>query len=184
MTHLNAQEFVEYVEDGLRGVVREARELVVPEPSPLFWDHLSRRITRAVEGSAPPVSLGWRVRLFPVTATAAAIALAAVVGISVLRDSGNGAGDVVVSDGGSMEMRPAGSSEASGEVAVASTQVDTEADWTLVLRMAETVEWEETDTDALLVDRQMLDGAVLRLSAEERRELTRLLDAELSGTTS
>ena len=40
-------------------------------------------------------------------------------------------------------------------------------------------EWEETDTDAFMVDGRTLDREVFALSPEERRTLVRLLEAEL-----
>ena len=48
--------------------------------------------------------------------------------------------------------------------------------------MVEAIEWEDGDPDAPFVDRQTIDGALLQLSADERRELVRLLEAELSGS--
>ena len=65
---------------------------------------------------------------------------------------------------------------------VGTTQVDAESDWALVLTMVEAIEWEDGDPDAPFVDRQTIDGALLQLSADERRELVWLLEAELSGS--
>src|SRR5436190_21719819 len=33
---------------GLREAIRDAKNVTVPEPSPLFWDHLSARVRQAV----------------------------------------------------------------------------------------------------------------------------------------
>ena len=57
--------------------------------------------------------------------------------------------------------------------------MDEPADWAWLVAMAETVEWEETDTDAFMVDGRTLDREVFALSPEERRTLVRLLEAEL-----
>ena len=62
----------------LRAMMAAATDVDVPEPSPLFWDHLSSRVAEAV--SAEPARTGWNWWLRIATpfalATAAALAIA------------------------------------------------------------------------------------------------------------
>ena len=75
--------------DELRAVMCEVREVDVPEPSPLFWDHLSQRVRDAC-GAEPKVgSSGWvpswslsRVALAVTTVT---VVVAVVVGGVLIR---------------------------------------------------------------------------------------------------
>ena len=102
MSHLSAEEFVDLIDDalppprrahlescaacrgeaGVLGVVlaRSAAAADVPEPSPLFWDHLSARVREGIE--APPARswrdwAGWRGAAW--TAGLASLALASLI---------------------------------------------------------------------------------------------------------
>ena len=71
----------------LRSAMSMASEVELPEPSPLFWDHLSQRVREAVAAEAAPRSEGegwsWR-SVMPGTWRAWAIAgVAAAVMISI-----------------------------------------------------------------------------------------------------
>jgi hypothetical protein len=106
MSHLSPEELLDIVEGArpepahvaacqacrrevadARAVMARLRDVDVPEPSPLFWDHFSSRVTEAVAAeSAPPgrVFASWR---FLLPAGALALATAAVIAISVPRRS-------------------------------------------------------------------------------------------------
>src|SRR5213594_321234 len=43
-------------------IIAALRQVDVPEPSPLFWDHLSQRVREAVANEPPPAP-GWMNRL-------------------------------------------------------------------------------------------------------------------------
>ena len=210
MTHLSPQEFVDLAEGGLtpgrashldgcarcrdeadvlRAVMNDAQEVEVPEPSPLFWEHLSRRVSDAVTLPGTPTARaavgwsGWHVGHLMTAVTTATVVLAVVVGVSMLRDAGDAGNDAtggVVTDGANAGAGTDGTTDALGATDVGTTQVDAESDWALVLTIVEAVEWEDSDPDALFVDRRTIDVALLQLSADERRELVRLLEAELS----
>src|SRR6185436_9900014 len=65
----------------LRAMLSAAQEVDVPEPSPLFWDHLSSRVRAAVAADGEPrrgfdVPV-WRRVLVPFSAVAAAALLIA-----------------------------------------------------------------------------------------------------------
>lgn len=52
--HLAACERCRRDVEELRAMVEELRGVPVPEPSPLFWDHLTRRVREAIEAEPPP----------------------------------------------------------------------------------------------------------------------------------
>src|SRR5437763_6083576 len=114
MTHLSESEFVDLMEDNaaldsrraahvetcaacreqadaLRGMLRQAGSVEVPEPSPLFWEHLSNRVRSGVaaeeaEAAAYAARSGWsswRGRLVPL-AVAAALFLAVLAGLKLI----------------------------------------------------------------------------------------------------
>src|SRR6185436_2796109 len=64
--HLDVcEECRRHLED-LAGVLSDAKQTSVPEPSPLFWNHLSSRVNEAIDREAArawPQWLRWRVLL-------------------------------------------------------------------------------------------------------------------------
>ena len=77
--HLSACAACRTEVEGLRGVVARVRAVDVPEPSPLFWDHLAARVGEAIARESPPVAvrgwwsprLGWAALAVVLTAAAA-----------------------------------------------------------------------------------------------------------------
>ena len=59
-----------------------------------------------------------------------------------------------------------------------------EAAWALLLNVVDGVDWEDGEMERWLVDLDTVEGAVAQLSAAERQDLVRLLEAELEGSTS
>ena len=167
--------------DELRAVMCEVREVDVPEPSPLFWDHLSQRVRDAC-GAEPEVgSSGW-VPSWPLSrltlaVTTVTVIVAVIVGGALIRSLTEEAapgGDSVAAlfanlglDGGDAEPDLFGSF---GE----------EPAWTLVMTVAQEIEWDDTGAGGL-VSPGASERAILELSPDERRELGRLLEAELAG---
>src|SRR5947207_14104711 len=49
----------------LRGAMAAAADLDVPEPSPLFWNHLSARVREAVEAEGTPGLQWWSPSTWP-----------------------------------------------------------------------------------------------------------------------
>ncbi len=102
MTHLSESEFVDFAEGGLDGSrsahlntcaacrhqaadVRSALEAAtavsVPEPSPLFWDHLSARVRQGIAEQPDVRHPWWRPRVVAMLGCAAAAIV--VVAISI-----------------------------------------------------------------------------------------------------
>ena len=212
MTHLSAEEFVDLTDgvlsaararhlddcrdcqeraESLRDALGEARAIEIPDPSPLFWDHLSRRVREAVARDANP---GWRAwsrwnstdawSLRAVVSVATAV-LAVAVGFWVLPPLAESPATVVDRlDTG--DLRVAVAPAVRGQSYDSDSDAGNDAEWSLLLAMVDAVEWQDIDTDGLVLDRDALDGVVFLLSADERREVARLLRAELgsAGTDS
>jgi hypothetical protein len=161
----------------LRAALGLAAQPAVPEPSPLFWDHLSARVRRAVAAEgAPGRATSWRERWRPAAApvwagAAAALAVAIVLTVRVGAPTHRRAPmpQPVVADG---------SLESSGACCADDPALALVAD--LVRDM--------DDTDAGALETLSLestthpgsaDEAVSGLTTAEREELQRLLAAEM-----
>jgi hypothetical protein len=53
-----------------------------------------------------------------------------------------------------------------------------------LLNVVDGVDWEDGEMERWLVDLDTVEGAVAQLSAAERQDLVRLVEAELEGSTS
>ena len=171
LAHVNECETCRQEAEDLRRTLGEVSDVATPEPSPLFWPHLSERVAEAVtRDSVGSRRVWWQWSALSHLTTAAASAaavLAVVVGVSFVR-TGAGPGNAHVPSRLLAELE--GVDEASNGGT---------ADWTLLLTMAETVDWREAETDLLMVDQHTVEAAVFDLSDEERRALVQLLEAEL-----
>lgn len=189
MTHLSSDEIIDVVDgtssdartahveacaqcrqqvDELRRVMAMAREDRVPEPSPLFWDHFSERVRRAVAGQPAPVSrwhdvFSWRV-LVP-AASLFMIFSMFVGGVVKYRSQ---------TDRVDLAMRE----EVAGAAVAAVAQE--EASWALLADLTSTLDVEAVVAEGIVVGPGASDRAVAQLSSEEAAELRRLLKAELT----
>ena len=109
-THLTDSELVDLAEDtldprraahvetcegcraqgtALRVLLRDTAGVAVPEPSPLFWDHLSARVREGVAAESSPRRSAWEwsnlVRGFVPLAAAAAVIVVVISGVWLLR---------------------------------------------------------------------------------------------------
>ncbi len=156
----------------LRGAIEAAAEVSVPEPSPLFWTHLSERVRTAVaEGQRAErpgfLSLGW----WRFAAAAAVIvAVVLVVGPALRRAPAPGTTD--------------SSSEPSAELlrADAVPAFDEDPALTLLADLSAGMDWEAAAEAGLVPTEGAVDGVVLALSDEERLELHRLLQEALAAS--
>ncbi|MDH4066381.1 MAG: hypothetical protein OEW19_18420 [Acidobacteriota bacterium] len=155
----------------LMHVLREAAEVPVPEPSPLFWDHFSARVRDAVADEALPTS-GRSVWLrWPTLAPFGALALVLLALVaSLLRP------DVSVTDrrAGGASMPRAGTTDAA---------LGRES-WEFVAELVGPLDWDTAGAAGIGVVPGDVDSLLLALDADERRELSRLLEGELAKTKS
>jgi hypothetical protein len=159
----------------LRATMDAVRSVDVPEPSPLFWDHLSARVRKAVEAEPPPAS-GWWAWRFALPAAA----LAAVVLTLAISLRGP------VAPGGDRNGLPApGTLTAGGDVDLEPSGVglgDLEADPSLMLiaDLAADMDWDADESVGLAAGAGALDAAVGRLTEEELHTLRQILEEALS----
>ncbi len=162
--------------DDLRAVLAEARAADVPEPSPLFWEHLSARVSDAVADEAQPGRAAAPVRwLRPAWLVAAAtLAAVALVLLVVVRPAPvPPAGPAAAPAVPLAEGLPAGSDDTPGPDVL-------DEPWALVAALSD----ELPPDGALAAGLDPVPGsaeqAAETLSAGERDELVRLLEAELA----
>jgi hypothetical protein len=153
----------------LRAAIAAAKEVDVPEPSPLFWDHLSSRVSAAVSAEGIPAGRGW---LRPSRVVLASLAVAAALLMAIVSSSRRPL-EVVA--------RPATA------VADANAPTDFLGDLigqddpslTVVASLTDDVDL-ETVREAGLAPRGSAEHAVSHLSDDELRERGRLLREELA----
>jgi len=152
----------------LRAVMTSAAEVDVPEPSPLFWDHLSARVREAVAAEDLPTDgwfSSWRV-LVPIAA------LAAVVLIAVLA-----ATHAQPAPSQTSTPSVARSAAADDRVLLADTASDN-APFAFVADLASQMQMDAAES-AGLVPGDAADHAVSHLSDDELRTLAELIKAEM-----
>lgn len=150
----------------LASVLREARAVRVPDPSPLFWQHFSERVRNAVGAEALP-SRAWPEWLrWPVLVPLGAFALVVLT--------------LVLSVPRQIEptVSPAATDRVDDQVARADDS------WVLVSDLVGEIDWETANAAGVVVEPGDVEMAVFDLSSEELRELTRLLRVELQRAKS
>lgn len=184
MQHLQPAEFVDALEDRLaaarqahldacagcrarlaelRPLASDAHDATVPEPSPLFWDHFSRRVREAIDAEDRGSIFSWRRALALPTAAALIVTIVSVIAwrattVPPSTRSGRAAVEAPAN---------ADAAEPTGE------------DWVLVLSIAQDIDWDTASEAGLGVRPGAAEHAVLLLSEDEQRELARLLREEL-----
>jgi len=159
-----------------RTMLAAATKAVVPEPSPLFWEHLSKRVHEmvAAEGSVPRASWltafqDWTSsRLVWLVSAGAAAAVIFAVGLAL--------------KSGAPGLVPAPAAVESATTADAlsdSTSPNDDPSLTLVATLAGEMDWEGNSEPELTTRLGAADKAVMDLSEAERRELERLLKEAL-----
>lgn len=196
MSHLTAAEMIDLLEgtlaDERRAHAREcarcrdeaaqaaiayeaARDAEIPEPSPLYWEHLSQRVHDAIR-QAPPHArwralLEWRGAL-----AAAAAVMLLVIGTTLSWRAGVG----VSPPSAPIAPTIATTAETSTTDALQNASLESGADWEVVAGAAEGMEWDTAGEAGLGVKPGAAEHAVLQLSDDQREELARMLQAEIA----
>jgi len=153
----------------LASVLQDAHRSSVPEPSPIFWRQFSGRVRDAVDADAASTTPLWQqVLRWPVLAPAGALAVLVVVLVLSM--------PALTDTPGTLPVRY--NTEA-GDVALVAGD-----GWMLVADLVGAIDWETAGQTGLILEPGDADRAALDLSAEEQRELTRLLQEELRRTES
>jgi hypothetical protein len=153
----------------LKQTMSAAASTEIPDPSPLFWEHLSARVSEAVAQEAPgsgalpgPQSLfsGWRFR------TAAGVAAAALVIVAA------------VALGPRSSAPPPALAQPDPPAVPAPLE---DGSFGLVADFGRTLDWDDLrEQMAVSTHTDRIDGGVGQLDSGERRELERLLKEELA----
>lgn len=178
----------------LRAMLSAAQEVDVPEPSPLFWDHLSARVSDAVAADAwlkPSRDVqSWGERLmaargrrrrgtttgwYAFATVAAAVLIAAALNSRVLAPA------PALPPASMTVVAPApGSTQAeAGPELLADVAPESDPSLTLVASLTDEVDL-NTAREAGLAPRDSAEHAVTHMSDGELRELGRLLKEELA----
>lgn len=170
----------------LRSMTAKLDAVDVPEPSPLFWDHLSKRISEGVAAEGAPRRWSWTRRCSRAAGTIAAwrrplgpailvsMAAAAIVLIVALVNSSRTTVPVPV---------PTVADSAVPREAVVGTAILPPDDPALdiVASLGTELDWDQVHDAGIVAHSGLVDRAVTGLSADERAELGRLLKQELAG---
>lgn len=143
----------------------------VPEPSPLFWNHLSARVRESVAGEPMPRSW-WMQYWRPIVlagGSAIAVALVVIMRVSVATPRPVGADATVPST----PSVPSAASVADVEV----SQM-----WQLIESAAPNVELSAAQESGLMPTRYATDQAIQSLTPSEREALVRLLRKEMGAS--
>ena len=149
----------------LRQTLAAVRHVPVPEPSPLFWDHLSARVREAVAAEPCRSNGGWWTRWRVVLPAAGAIAVLVLAAYAVphLRQRDD-----------APEIRAASSAGPGVPPLPAETAAALDDDPSIGF-MLDLVDGLDLDTVASAGLTASADAAFDELSPDERRELERLL---------
>lgn len=153
---------------GLRSAMVRATDDGMPDPSPLFWEHFSRRVNERIDA---PEKGEWRWLRGPRLAAlvaAAAVVLAVAIGTTTLR--GPERPDVLVS--------------APGVPSQVEAQDDIEEDgaWAVVRTAAQDLDYDAAQAEGISARPGSMEHAVAEMTGEERAELARLIEQELKRT--
>jgi hypothetical protein len=166
-----------------RAMLASVADVDVPEPSPLFWDHLSRRVSDAVaaESASRESWLGawsWKRLALPIAAGAlAAVALAVL--LSPMVQAPGGPVDSVPSSASPPGGWTRGSLAPTSTVELFSEAGSDDASLELVADLAAGMDASAAD-QAMLTPRGSAEHAVTHMTGDELRELERLLREELA----
>jgi hypothetical protein len=153
--------------DALRAALRSAQQNRVPEPSPLFWEHLSSRVAGAIRSEPPPARWtavawlpGWRL-------TASVIVLALVSGVVWQAHLTRSRGAAPI---------PTLEQQAQPDAATADESLDA---WDVLSAAAGDLEWEEAQEIGFAYRPGAAEPLLGELTEDERAELARLIKEEL-----
>ena len=165
--HLAGCERCRAAVEAMRQTLRAAAGIEVPEPSPLFWEHLSRRVADAVRLEPPPRrGRSWRAWPWPVAAPLGAAA--AIVAIATA------SWWFVQSQRGSSVNLSSPAGRVVVDAGPASRPVNLEAEdeaWLVVATAAEVLDAETADATGMTPAPGSVEEAAGELPVPEREEL-------------
>lgn len=191
MTHLTETEFVDLLDgrldanrmphveacaicreqaQALGAVIKSAQSDPIPEPSPLFWEHLSTRVSEAIQGGPPPSR--WTGLFAPGRWRRAA----AVVGLLLVTGA---AWQVFFTPERADRIAPAAPVEQARTDAGVEPDVEGFLDaWDAIEAVAD-LEWDEAQSIGIASGPGYAERHVGDLTTDERAELVRLIEEEM-----
>jgi len=162
----------------LRTVLTRAASDDVPEPSPLFWMHLSQRVKETVAEQAIDRG-GWFAWLRQGRVWPAAAALATFVLVVGIWGAMPTPGDRPIAPAAPMAASPSTATVSVGNDADIDDDIDADEAWALVRTVADDVPWDQTHDAGISARPGAAERIALQLTPAERKELARLLEDEL-----
>jgi hypothetical protein len=157
--------------ESLRGVLDRVRAIDVPEPSPLFWDHLAARVGDAIAREPlPAAARGW---WSPRLAWAATAVVVTAAGAGYLTRPAAPAPPVAAH---AVPVAPPAPADDGGRAIVESDDASTDDGWAILAALAEDADPDETFAPAV----GQAELSISTLSADERRALAGELTAALA----
>jgi hypothetical protein len=155
--------------------LQRTADRAVPEPSPFFWEHFSRRVHDAVRehGTTTHATGWWRPGRIDALGAAAVVVIAAATTM-ILKDARPA--DDRRAETVSVRQPPPAISEQTQPGAL---DVDSDPDWALVRAVAEDLHWEDAPEAGIHARPGTADSVAVEMSADERQELARLIEDEL-----
>jgi anti-sigma-K factor RskA len=168
--------------DDMRAMMAAAVAADMPEPSPLFWDHLSARVSEAVaadgNSSHPWFRFAaWRRALMPASAIAAALVIVFALFNARVRAPQS---QYVASPTTFTAAPPDVTADANSSSEVLGDATDDDASLMLVADMTSAIDLDAA-SDAGLAPTGSAEHAVMHMASDELRELRRLLQEEMVG---
>lgn len=169
--HVDGCEACRRQADDLLAAWQRAAGIDVPEPPPFFWTQLSARVRDVVAVEPGHGGTFWRIGSRRVSWWALATAAALILAAGLWRGAPDGRpaadpGVAAVAEG----MVPDGTL----------VDVDLDEDWALVRSVADGLTAEAIAAAGVGARPGAAEGMLLRLTDAERRELARLLEAEIN----
>jgi len=187
MKHLTPGEFIDAVEDTLAParrahlascgvcsqqaaqlatVLRETREIEIPEPSPLFWDRLSERVQTAIVDAGVPEGRLPRWLRWPVLVPLGGLALIILALFTAVPRESPRSDSAAISnaDGQSVSPNPAEAADAG---------------WAVISGLVQPLDVDVARAAGIGMFPGAAERAVLQMTGAEQKELLRLLREEI-----
>ena len=152
--------------------LNDAAQVDLPEPSPLFWDHFSARVSEAI-AHEPQARASWMPAFaftrFAFAAASLTLVVAAAAGMLLVQSA-----------------RP--SSEPHADAAAIALQhpldLADDTEWAIVAEVADGMEWDDVAEVGAQPRMDAVESVAATLSDEERAELARLIRHEIERAKS
>ena len=159
------------VED-LQAAMSAAAAVEVPEPSPLFWEHLSVRVRQGLDAEHGRPTIGWLPRWVSVGAIVPAGAVAMLVLVAAVVWGPSRESSTTAAPGAAVSAAMA----TGGEMA----PIEEDASFALLAALSAELDWDAAGEAGLAPRGEVVDRLVSSLSSGERGELHRLLQEALT----